>query len=402
MKILLVLDQFFDPNNGFTISARRYAKTLQDRGNQVRIVSAGHPSPEEKDMSYVMDKLTVPFFDGLITSQGMTFAKPDDDVLRKAISWSDVVHFVSPFALSHHGIMICRELGVPFTGAFHVQPENITSSINMNRAKAVNDGIYHWFHHYIYRYCEHIHCPSNFIAEELRQAGYTEKLHVISNGIDPDFIGHRPHPEQTDGTFNILSVGRYSVEKRQDVTIRAVARSKYRDRISLTLAGKGPKEKYLRDLAKSLSVPVKMEFLPKERLIQAISRCDLYVHAADMEIEAMSCMEAFACGRVPVIADSAKSATPQFALDERSLFTAGDSEDLAKKIDYWYENTQQRLEAEQNYALLGSKYDLRNCVAQAEEMFRQAIEDFNGQKTDNKKCTVPVAENETLTEAAEV
>ena len=31
---------------------------------------------------------------------------------------------------------------------------------------------------------------------------------------------------------------------------------------------------------------------------------DLYVHAADVEIEAMSCMEAFAGGLVPVIANS--------------------------------------------------------------------------------------------------
>ena len=46
----------------------------------------------------------------------------------------------------------------------------------------------------------------------------------------------------------------------------------------------------------------------------------------------MSCMEAFAGGLVPAIANSPKSATPQFALDERSLFPAGDSAALAEKI----------------------------------------------------------------------
>ena len=51
-----------------------------------------------------------------------------------------------------------------------------------------------------------------------------------------------------------------------------------------------------------------------------------YTHLDVYKRQAMSCMEAFACGLVPVIADSPRSATPQFALDERSLFPAGDTE----------------------------------------------------------------------------
>ena len=86
-------------------------------------------------------------------------------------------------------------------------------------------------------------------------------------------------------------------------------------------------------------------------------------------------MEAFACGRVVVIANSPKSATPQFALDERSLFRAGDSRDLAGKIDYWIDHPQQRQEMEARYAALAEKYALDACVCQAEEMFRQAIEE---------------------------
>ncbi|MDY5057756.1 MAG: glycosyltransferase, partial [Bullifex sp.] len=95
--------------------------------------------------------------------------------------------------------------------------------------------------------------------------------------------------------------------------------------------------------------------------------------ASDAEIEAMSCMEAFASGLVPVISDSSRSATPQFALDERSLFTAGDSSDLAKKIDYWFEHENERREMETKYAEHAKKYALEKCVLQMEEMFRDAI-----------------------------
>ena len=104
-----------------------------------------------------------------------------------------------------------------------------------------------------------------------------------------------------------------------------------------------------------------------------IAMSDLYVHAADMEIEAMSCMEAFAGGLVPVIANSPKSATPQFALDDRSLFAAGDSADLARKIDYWIEHPREKAEMEHRYAASAEQYNLDACVRRAEEMFRQAM-----------------------------
>ena len=114
-------------------------------------------------------------------------------------------------------------------------------------------------------------------------------------------------------------------------------------------------------------------FYPKEELLRVIGQADLYVHAAAMEIEAMSCMEAFACGRVPVIANSRKSATPQFALDERSLFPAGDTDALAERIDYWIEHPQEREEMERRYAEHAKQYALERSIEQTEDMCRMAI-----------------------------
>ena len=76
-----------------------------------------------------------------------------------------------------------------------------------------------------------------------------------------------------------------------------------------------------------------------------------------------------------MIANSRKSATPQFALDERSLFPVGDTAALAKKIDWWLEHPAQRLEMEGAYADLAGKYRLADCVRQAEAMFMQAAEE---------------------------
>ena len=158
-------------------------------------------------------------------------------------------------------------------------------------------------------------------------------------------------------------------------SIDAVKKSRYADKIQLILAGNGPRKTDLINRSEGLKNPIIINFYNKNDLLNIIAQSDLYVHASDMEIEAMSCMEAFAGGLVPIIANSKKSATPQFALDDRSLFNAGDSSDLAQKIDYWYENDSERCVMGREYVKLGQKYDLDSCVLAAEKMFFEAIND---------------------------
>ena len=84
-------------------------------------------------------------------------------------------------------------------------------------------------------------------------------------------------------------------------------------------------------------------------------------------------MEAFSCGLVPVISDSPLSATRQFALDERSLFRAGDAQSLADRIDYWIEHPEEKAELAKKYIASGDGMRVENSVAQAEQMYQDAI-----------------------------
>ena len=103
------------------------------------------------------------------------------------------------------------------------------------------------------------------------------------------------------------------------------------------MAGAGPLEGELRRLGERLPHPPDIGFYDRTSLVELIRACDLYVHCSVVDSEAISCIEAFSCGCVPVIARSALSATAQFALDERSLFPARDARELAARIDWWVE-----------------------------------------------------------------
>ena len=371
MKVLLIVDQFDKSNNGTTISARRFAEGLEKAGHEVKIVSTGKPSKNK----YVVKSLHfTPIVSHIIKSQGMTFARPNHRILEEAVKDVDVVHFYMPFFLSSSALKIVEKHNIPHTAAFHVQPENITYTIGLGTNTTVNDGIYSFFRDHFFNRFTHIHCPSNFIANQLKEHGYTAKLHVISNGVDSTFVYHKNEkPEELKNKFVITMIGRYSNEKRQDVLIDAIRKSKYSNKIQLVLAGKGPKENAYRKLGETLKNKPIMKFYSKEELQNLLGYTDLYVHSADAEIEAISCIEAFSCGNVPIIANSKNSATPQFALHENSLFLPGDSQDLANKIDFWIENPKLRDEMEHKYAESAEKYRIEKSIKQIEGMFEDAI-----------------------------
>lgn len=381
MRVLLVIDQFEDPTNGTTVSARRFAAALRRRGHEVRVACyaddatqrSDAPHPADDVVRYPLGRRGVPGFNRVVAAQGWVLAKPDDDVLREALRWADVAHVMSPFWLGSRAQRLADALGVPATAAFHVQPENVTYSLGLGRVRPLNDLVYAVFRPFYDRF-GHVHCPSRFIADELRDHGYRASLHVVSNGVDPRFVPRRlPKRGDLAGRFVITMTGRLSREKRQDVLLEAVRRSRHAERIQVVLAGRGPLAERYAQLGRSLPHPPVIGFLSQDALRDVLASSDLYVHAADAEIEAVGCLEAVATGLVPVIADARASATGQFALDERSLFRAGDPADLARAIDYWVEHDDERARMGPVYAELGAQHAIDRCVPRIEEMLLRAM-----------------------------
>ncbi len=376
MNIVLVIDQYDNSNNGTTVTARRYSEQLRRHGHHVTILACGEPA--EHKIATPVHK--IPIFQKLIESQGFCFAMPDEEAYYQAFKDADIVHFFLPFRFCRRGEELCRQMHIPTIAAFHLQPENITYTLGLGKRKAVNRFLYWWSYHVFYNRFRHIHCPSQFIADQLKANGYDADLRVISNGVDPAFHPVQVmRPKKLDGKFNILMIGRLSGEKRQDLIIKAAQQSKYADQIQLIFAGKGPKEKKYRKLGKNLKNPPIFGFYTQEELVRLINCSDLYVHASDAEIEGISCMEAFSCGLVPVISDSILSATNQYALDEHCLFRAGDATSLAQQIDYWIEHPEERQKLGAAYIEKGKEISVDSCVIKAEQMYEDAIAAFRKQ-----------------------
>lgn len=375
MIITLVMDQYGIMNNGTTATARYLAERMRAHGHTVRIVTC---IPSDEENVYVTKERYYPIITKIIRSNGMALAKPDEKILEEAIRGADIVHFFVQFKLAQAGKTIADRLGVPSTAAFHFQPENVSYNIGfgLGKSKFFNEWLYRHYKKFFNRFA-HIHVPSENMKRLLIEHGYKSEIHAISNGVN-DVFRKMPsaRPPELENKYLIMMSGRLAAEKRQEVLLEAVGKSKYNDKIQVILCGKGHCEKKLRKLSnKVLKNPVLIKFCKREELIETINYCDLYVHTSEIESEAIACMEAFVCGLVPIISDASMSATKQFALHEENLFRNGDSDQLAEKIDWFIENPDRKAEMEKEYLEFAENFRLENCVSTLERVFTNVIEE---------------------------
>ena len=373
LRITMVIDTYGISTNGATISAMRCAEALRERGHRVNIITG---SPSYDDFTYSTGYNTLPILYQVAKSQGMFLAKNNKKILNEVIKDSDVVHFLLPFKIQKKGKKVSQKLNIPSSAAFHVQPENITSTLYLNRFRIINEYIYNSFKRF-YNKFDHIHCPSEMIAKMLVERGYKAKLHVISNGVDSQFVPKTiSKPENIKDKYIILMIGRFSREKRQDLIIKAVKKLPFEKNIQIIFAGKGPWKHALIQESKGLTNPPIMNFFTQDTLHDIINYADIYIHSSNIEIEAISCIEAFSCGLVPIISDSKTSATNQFALSKNNLFSSSNPDSLAEKISYFYYHPEKVEELSKEYILYAKAFQIEKSVKALETMFYETIKDF--------------------------
>ncbi len=376
MIIAIICDVLGEANNGTTIAALNLIRSLREKGHTVRVVCA---DPERAGMPdhYIVPRYNFGPFHGYVERNGVAPARVDRAVLEAAISDADIIHVMLPFALGKAAARYAAAHGIPLTAGFHCQAENVTNHLRLMNFRAASRLTYRIFHRRLYRYCDCIHYPTQFICDTYEAVVGPTPHRIISNGVSAEFVpGPAVKPEEYQNKFLVLFTGRYSIEKSHWVLIDAVSKSRHRDDIQLVFAGTGPLEKVLRKYAarKKIPMPV-MRFYSREELIGVIRAADLYVHPAEIEIEAIACLEAIACGKVPLIADSPRSATRYFALSEKNLFRHNDPKDLAEKLDWWLEHPEEVARCAREYQGYAGQFSFRSCMDRMEQMLLDTFEE---------------------------
>ena len=381
MKILFALECANQPTNGTTASCIRFAKELEKRGHEVTIIGCDRIVGEKYHRYIGLPKYHFPVTDPLIVKGGFLVCRMVYERLYEAIKGQDLVHVFLPFKLSNVCRLIAQEQGIAVTTAFHIVPQNVTAAMHLAWSKIINGILLYSFKRYLYNQVKYVHCPSPMAADIMKKHNFKYcEPRVISNGVIPFFKKIEvTRPKEYEGKFIVCMSGRLVDEKRQDLIIKAVGKSKYNKDIQVILCGQGTNYKrYLKMAKRKLANPINIKFCNAEELREILNYIDLYVHASDYEIEGISCIEAITCGAVPLISNHKYCATKDFAMDKQHcLFKHGSPKDLKDKIEYFYEHRDELERLKKAYEIEAPKYSMDKSVDALEQMF---IDAFNEHK----------------------
>jgi glycogen(starch) synthase len=200
------------------------------------------------------------------------------------------------------------------------------------------------------------------------------RIDVIPNGAQKTSLTRDPHVAN-DG-FRILTVSRLIERKGVDTLIEALARTGDA-RLSLDIAGEGPKWSTLRDLARVRGVAAQVRFhgfADRAMIASLHARADVFVLMSRAESCSMALLEAMAAG-VPVIA-SHVGGNAELVTDDTNglLLPPEDVDGLARTLLRLVADTplRERLAAA-GRALIERQFDRAVLARSYAELFEQAI-----------------------------
>lgn len=374
MKLVIICDVLGKKNNGTTIASYNLINAMKAKGHDVTVVCCDQDKQGE-DGFVVVEQRNFGIFNKIVERNGVTIPKTNKKELLRAILGCDLVHIMLPFPMGISACKIAKRLGKPVTAGFHCQAELVTSHFGLMNNRKVNRFVYKKFYDFIYQYCDGIHYPTKFICDAFEAVAGKTNGYIISNGVNKDVMSKEVEkPEQFKDKFVILTTGRLCKEKSHDVLLKAIAKSKYNDKIQLVMAGQGPLlgkiEKYANKHLKNKPI---IQYFTREEMINLLNFADLYCHPAEVELEGIACLEAVVCGLVPIVSDSDRSATNNFAITDRNIFKNRNSHELAKKIDFFIENPDEKAKLKKEYLKFGVRFDQDECMNKMEEMFIEIL-----------------------------
>jgi glycosyltransferase involved in cell wall biosynthesis len=322
MRILMLSHGYPPVVSGVTLVVRKVARAMVERGHQVWVITAsdrGAPyEAEDEGVRLIRVRSgTNPFW-----SEGRLPLLSHERLVK-------IVNQVRPDVINTHDSALLswqlthlerERIAVPEVLTAHFLPRFVTFYANVGeRVERVLEDITWEVVLRVINDFDHVVFPTHTQQQLFRQEGLEAPSVVISNGVDIQrFCPGEPDPEverryRLPARPRVLFVGRMARDKKIELVIRALAAV---EGANLLLAGRGDHQEHLRDLAKELGVAARVHFLgyvPDTDLPDLYRAADLFVIAAEVEVQSIPTLEAASTG-LPIIAANA-AALPELVKD---------------------------------------------------------------------------------------
>jgi glycosyltransferase involved in cell wall biosynthesis len=332
MRILIHSIYLHPEVGGMESHILHLAEKLIDLGHKVTIVSSRSIKGTEKREhigGIDIHRVALPFrnYFGILLYVILSIPK----FVRLART-HDVIHCHS-FASGFAGA-IARGEQQPFVLTIH------TSHFNRLSRKAILRPFFRW----MMKRADYIITASKELSVLTGAVIQRKDITPMPNAVSLKLFRQEEGPATTEGgEFLLMYSGHILEVKGVDVLIRALPLLEFDWK--LNIIGEGVFEKTIRELADSLGVSGKIEFMgmvPHEEMPEHIRKANLVVIPSRIEATSIAALEAMACGRIVVASNT--GGLPEIVREEWGyLFEREDHEDLARALTKAYEE-RERLE----------------------------------------------------------
>jgi len=277
----------------------------------------------------------------------------------------DLIHAHSAVPDGYLAMQIHRSMGIPYV--MHAHGGEITS-------------IDHFDHKYkrlvkeVYNSAKAIICNSKRTRRVLSNLIQRTEIPVavLAFGIDIAAKAERRY-ESDAASINIVSVARLVKDKRVDLLIEAVSRSRFLQKINLFIIGDGEEKEYLLNLARSLGVDGHVHFLgsmDNDAVRSSLSNYHFFVLPAVNEGFGVAYLEALAAG-LPSVGIKGEGCEDIAQKGDCMLLAEPNSvHDLTSKIDFLVGSPEQmRRMSNEALKVIKEHYSWPEVVKEYEEFY---------------------------------
>jgi glycosyltransferase involved in cell wall biosynthesis len=340
LKILFVSDVYFPRVNGVSTSIRTFVYQLQELGHEVHLVAPDYGVATEDEAWIRRIPARRIYFDP--EDRLMKYGLALDQLMQLRSEQYDLVHIHTPFAAHYLGQKLAHLLNVPCVETYHTFFEDYLHHYLPWMPRRTARGIARFVSRRQCNGVDAIVAPSQPMLDVLRSYGVKAKAEVIPTGLQAqsfaaaDGAAFREKYQIPHDRPMALYVGRVAFEKNIDFLLRMASELReMQPDVLLVVAGEGPAEKSLHQLAIELNLQNNIRFIGYLDRNTELNACykaaDVFVFSSKSETQGLVLIEAMAQG-TPVVAIAELGTKSILIEGEGALIAPEDEVVFAEKV----------------------------------------------------------------------
>jgi len=350
MKILFISDVYFPRVNGVSTSIKTFISQLQALGHEVDLIAPDygeHPT----DAPYIKRVPARSIYfdpeDRLMKYRAALKLLPE---LKKADY--DIIHINTPFVAHYLGLKLAKQLQIPCVETYHTFFEDYLHHYLPWIPQSVARGLARFISKKQCNAVDAVVVPSQPMLDVLRVYGVSASANVIPTGLqagsftESDGLQFKEKYGIENKRPMLLYVGRVAFEKNIPFLFEMTkVLAERHPNVLLVIAGEGPAEKSLRQLAITLKIEDNVQFIGYLDRDTELNACyksaDVFVFSSKSETQGLVLLEAMAQG-TPVVGIAELGTASILSEGQGAMIASEDTVEFSNKVATLIEDRTQR------------------------------------------------------------